>query len=322
MLVSEFCENMYDGFPIPFYESLPQVCFEDNCGYPMEMSEVLTQLHCSNPRCPSKIIQRLSAITKYLGVKDFGEARIRSFIEYTGIDNPLLIFAYEPSEDGPLSEDISMELSEKIYNQFSKKKSMTLAEYVRLANLPFIQTSSSVIFGGFDDINEAYNEIEKGGVEYIQSKLSIEKSDMSVRAMNVYDSLMTFKEDLLEAIDCVDIIETNTVDSINLKAVVSDEVGSGFNTKAEFYGVCNSLSDNLHIEFLGSVNKGIDYLIWAGADGSPARYTNKVKKVQEYNAKHAEHIAQGKVLKSEHHIPILTASQFISELERISKEGI
>lgn len=319
MLVSEFCENMYDGFPVPFYESLPKVCFEDNCGYPMEMSEVLTQLHCSNPRCPSKIIQRLSAITKQLGVKDFGEARIRSFIEYTGIDNPLLIFAYSPEDDGSLSEDISYELSEKIYSQFSKKKSMTLAEYVRLANLPFIQTSSSVIFGGYDDIYEAYNEIEKGGIEYIQSKLSIEKSDISVRAMNIYDSLMTFKEDLLEAIDCVDIIKVNTDESISFKAVVSDEVGSGFSTKAEFYSVCNSLDDSMHIEFLSSVNKSIDYLIWAGADGSPARYTNKVKKVQEYNAKHAEHIAQGKLVKGEHHIPILTANQFISELERILK---
>lgn len=316
MLVSEFCENQYDRFPVPFYESLPQVCLEDSCGYPMEMTEVLTQLHCSNPRCPSKVIQRLSAITKQFGVKDFGEARIRSFIEYTGIDNPLLIFAYDPDEDGPLSEDISQELSEKIHFQFSKKKSMTLAEYVRLANLPYIQTSASVIFGGFDDLFKAYKEIESGGVEYIQSKLSIEKSDTSVRALNVYDSLMTFKDDLFDAIDCVNIIETNTDSVISLKAVVSDEVGSGFSTKAEFYATCNSLYDNLHIEFLSSVNKSIDYLIWAGADGSPARYTNKVKKVQDYNIKHAEHVADGKIIKGEHHIQIMTAKQFIDELDR------
>lgn len=314
MLVSEFCSKRIDGFPLPFYQSLPTVCFESSCGFPMEMSETLTRLHCSNPRCIAKLVRRMKSIVQYLGVKDFGEARIRSFLEHTGVINPMFIFAYDPSEDGALSDDISMDLSEKIYNQLQIKRKMTLAEYVRLSNIPNVQTSASIIFGKYDDIYEAYEAIEAGGVDYIQELLGIGKEDVSARAIAVYDSLMTFKQDLIEAVDCVDIIAVNKAETVNIKAVVSDEVGCGFKTKAEFYAKCNSLRENVHIEFLGAVNKSIDYLIWAGADGSPARYTNKVDKVKKYNAKTAEHIEEGKIVKGEHHIPILTADQFIEVL--------
>lgn len=43
---------------------------------------------------------------------------------------------------------------------------------------------------------------------------------------------------------------------------------------------------------------------WAGADGSPARYTNKVKTVEGYNNKGMN-------------IPIMTTSQFIEEMEKL-----
>lgn len=71
MLVQEFVERQLDGFPEPFYDSLPTVCLEDVCGYPTEMLESLTQLRCSNPRCPSKVVQRMSAMVNRLGGKRF-----------------------------------------------------------------------------------------------------------------------------------------------------------------------------------------------------------------------------------------------------------
>lgn len=317
MLVSEFTEKRYDGLPDLFYDSLPVVCVEEGCNFPMEMNETLTQLHCSNPRCPAKIVQRLDAMTKQLGVKDFGEARIAKFVA-RGVSNPLWIYNYDIAEDGELGDGISLDLTEKIINQFQAKKSFTLAEYVRIANIPNVQTSATAIFGDYDDILEAYEDIEKGGVPFIQSKLNIEKSEISVRAVTVYNSLMEFKNDLISSIDDVEIIKTHADDTIYLRAVVSDEVGSGFKTKAEFYHTCNNLYPNLHIEFLGSVNKSIDYLIWAGADGSPARYTNKVQKVQKYNTDYAKKVAENKPLKDgEKHISILTASDFIEELKKL-----
>lgn len=302
MIISEFCDNKIGNFDDAFYESLPRFC--PDCEYPMEMTEAITQVHCSNPRCPSKVVQRMIAMASSLGVKDLGESKAKKFLEKFETSNPLIIFAYESEVDGSLGEGISLEVSKKIEEQFQAKKSFTLAEYVRTANLPNIQTSATTLFGEFDDLAEAYNQIEKGGVEYIAKKLGIAvgSEEISIRATKVFESLMTFKSDLFEALDFVNIIKTNTDDMISLKAVCSDEVGKPFRTKADFYATINNMYPNVHVEFLGAVTKNIDYLVWAGADGSPARLTNKVKKTQAYNEKGCN-------------IPIVTAMQFIEILK-------
>lgn len=323
MLVKDFISTMEGQFPDMFLDSLPTDCFE--CGSPMEMSEVLTGLHCSNPRCRSKVAQRLYALCQNIGVKDLGKKRAETFVYNFGITNPLLIFAYEPDVDGAMGEGISLEMSNKIMKQFEGKKRFTLSEYVRVANLPFLQTSCVSVFGEYDDLAKAYEDIEQGGVEFIRDKLDIKKgstaigeqeSDISIRALRVFDTLMQYKQDLFQALPYVEIInvtKNNDSDLIYLKAVCSDEVGHPFSTKNDFYATVNNLYKNVHVEFLNSVTKSIDYLVWAGADGkTPARYTNKVKKVEGWN-KSFEETGKGK------EIPIVTALEFMSILESMVK---
>lgn len=324
MLVKDVEKLIGVDIPDDFIRCLPHYCAEENCGYPMEMSEVFTQLHCSNPRCPSKVVQRLIAMASQLGVKDLGESKAYKFIQKFGISNPLLIFQYEPDVDGALGDSISLEVSNKIVNQFLQKNKFTLSEYVKIANLPFIQSSAVAIFGSYDDLYKAYEDIEAGGVNFIRDKLSIGKGtsedgteDVSVRALRVFDSLMEFKEDLLQGLNGVQIIETNNGEMRTFKAVCSDEVGSPFRTKADFYTTVNNKYPDIHVEFLGAVNAQIDYLIWAGADGSPARYTNKVKKVEGYNEKYKAHLEAGTLKDGEHEIPILTANQFLEMLDKL-----
>lgn len=298
MLVKEFKELRKDGFSDAFYDSLPDICFEEGCGHPTEMLETLTQLRCSNPRCPAKIAERIDAIVKSLGVKDFGEQRIRSFVTANGITNPLIIFAYEPGEDGALSDDISLELSEKIYAQIQEKKSFTLAEYVRIANLPNVQTSANSIFGSFDDIEEAYRKLEEGGIPYIQSCLGV-SGDASVRALKIYESLMLFKDDLVNMIDCVDIIRVNNTEMKYFKACVTGSVGCGYATKAQFYAKVNSMYTDLHVDFQGSVTSDVNYVIFAGGD-----MTRKVKKAYDMQA-------SGKDVK------IMNATEFVEEMKEL-----
>lgn len=317
MFVQDFVVNKYGQFPDMFLESLPTYCFD--CNSPMEISEVLTGLHCSNPRCKSKVAQRLFALCQNIGVKDIGRKRAESFIDTYGIENPLLIFAYEPEVDGALCDGVSLERSIEIMQQFSDKKNYTLAEYVRIANLPFLQTSCISIFGDYNTLEEAYKDIESGGVEFIRDKLDIKKGDteignfvkdVSIRAIKIYETLMLYKEDLFQALPYINIINSNT-DLVCLKAVCSDEVGYPYKTKNEFYHLVNNLYSNLHVEFLPAVTKNIDYLIWAGADGkTQARYTNKVKKVEGWNKKYRE-TNQGK------EIPIVTASEFLGILQNL-----
>ena len=328
MLVSDFKLNAPEGTPDGFLELLPNNCFEKGCNAPMEISEALTDLHCSNPRCPIKVKMRMRAMLQSIGVKGVGKEVAGQIIDKFGVDNPLMLFAYNPDEDGTLTDSMSMDVSRKIYNQLQEKKSYTLWEYVRLANLPYIQTSALHIFEGFDNLDDAYKEIEDGGVDFIISKLNIKKGSeedetqsVSIRAVKVFETLLTFKKDLYEAISWVTIIKKNDGSIISYKAVCSDEVGSPFRTKADFYGTVNNrFKDNFHVDFLGSVTKGIDFLIWAGADGSPARLTSKVKKVRAWNEQYKQKKADGKLKDSDHEIPIMTAKQFIMMLESMSEE--
>ena len=311
MLVQEFNNNYEDGGIIDkrFYDCIPTRC--PDCGMPLEMSESLTGLHCSNDRCCSKVAQRLIALASSLGVKDLGEARAMKFVKYRGITNPLMIFKYTPDVDGAMAEDISLDVSNKIINQFKQKNKFTLAEYVRAANLPNIQMSAFNIFSDFDDLDEAYNAIESGGVTYVMDKLNIKGSQpseetetVSVRAVKVLESLVKYKEDLKEAIDGVSIIKIHNNNMTTIKAVCSDEVGAPFKTKADFYATCNNNYPNVHIEFGNSVTKKTEYLVWAGADGGPARLTNKAKKAQAYKEAGVP-------------IQIVTAKQFIEILENL-----
>lgn len=300
MLFVEDIKENYEiyGLPERFIDILPDRC--DECGSPLEISETLTGLHCSNPRCKNKLIMRIRAMCRDMGIVDFGESTISKFIDYYGVTNHLNFF--DLKEGMILSDEVSDKVSEKVIAQLVHHKDFLLWEFVQIANLPYIQTSARKIFQGYRNLTEAFEDIEEGGVDFIQKKLGIAKEDtVSLQAMKIYTTLMEFKDDLLEGEECVNIISTEGKKELNV--VCSDQVGDGFHKKSEFYAYCKEkFGDRLQINFLSSVTKSIDYLVWAGADGSPARYTSKVQKVERYNEKGSN-------------IPIVTAHQFIDEIE-------
>ena len=288
------------GLPERFVDILPDKC--DECGSPLEISETMTSLHCSNPRCKNKLIMRIRAMCRDLGIVDFGESTISKFIDYYGITNHLNFF--DLKRGMILSDEVSDKVSEKVIEQVEHHKDFLLWEFVQVANLPYIQTSARKIFQGYNNLKEAYEDIEEGGVAFIQERLGITKEDtVSLQAVKIYTTLMEFKDDLLEGEECVNIISTEGKTELNV--VCSDQVGDGFHKKSEFYAYCKEhFGDRFQINFLSSVTKSIDYLVWAGADDSPARYTSKVQKVERYNEKGSN-------------IPIVTAHKFIEELENM-----
>lgn len=291
------------GFDEDFLDCLPTECPE--CGSPMEITDALTQLHCINPVCKLKIAQRLVALASAIGVKDLGPSRALKFVRHFDLRNPLAIFAYEPDEDGQLAPDINMDISRSIAEQFQARKTFTLAEYVRAANLPGIQGSVFQIFEGYDDIYAAYDKIHAEGVDYIRTKLGIADGDnISIRATKVYESLLTYENDLKSCISSVNIQKIHTEDMKVIKAVCSSEVGSGFRTKADFYATCNNKYPNIHIEFGNSVTKSTDYLVWAGVEDTGVGVTSKVRKAMKYQEQGCP-------------IEIVSAMQFIAILDKL-----
>lgn len=302
--ISYFKENHESlGLPEEFVDCLPDVCPE--CGAPLEMNETLTGLRCSNPRCSSKLVMRIRAICKDLNILSFGESTIEKFVDYYQATNPLDIF--ELQKGMILGEGISQEVSDKIIDQIKANDTFLLWEFVQVANLPNVRTSARNIFQGYNTLEEAYKDIEEGGVDFIAKKLGVSASSddgfLSLRAAKVYRSLMENKDDLMEGERNVNIIKLEGKKELNV--VCSDQVGGGFAKKPQFYAyVKQNFGDKVHVNFLTSVNRHIDYLVWAGADGSPARYTSKVQKVENWNEKGSN-------------IPIVTGPQFIEEMKKL-----
>lgn len=291
--------------PQEFIDVLPKTC--DICGADCEITESLTMLCCPNPHCMGKATQRLLALLKDLGVKNLGESKCQRFLEHFGTTNPYAIFMYELS-DGPLYDGCSMDFSEGIFDQIDDKRDMMLWEFVKIGNLPNIRDSARHLFKDYADLEEFYDDLEYGGIAFVQDLLGIggkkvstdadgfydedddENTPVSVKAVAVYDSLMAYKDDLFEALEFVNIISVNKIMNI----CISTAVGAPYKSKSDFVQQMNTrYGDKVHLNFLGSVTKDCEYLIWS-KEGMP---TNKVQKAQRYG------------------IPILTGAEFEAMLE-------
>ena len=169
------------GLPERFADILPEFC--DTCGAPMEISDTLTGLHCSNPRCSNKMVMRIRTLCQDLGILRFGESTIEKFIDYYGPTSPMDIFELE--EGMCLAPDVSPKISADVISQIKKSRKMQLWEYVMFSNIPFVRTSAMKIFSGYKTIEDAFADIESGGIAFIKKKLDLSDLSVSVQAIKV-----------------------------------------------------------------------------------------------------------------------------------------
>lgn len=273
MLVNELMGNV--NLPEKFINTLISKC--PDCGEPTQISESLRELSCSNPYCKGKVAQRMVAMLTDMGVKNMGESRCLKFIEETGLKYPASILRWEPT-DGSIG-DLSEEFLTGVKNQIDEHRSMMLWEYIKYSNIPYLRDTARELFKGYTDLKQFYALLDSygdSGVLFIQEQLKIkDEGVLSIRALNIYTSLITYRQELLEGLDYVTIIVPNET----LNVCISTSVGKGFSSKADFVNQMNQrYGEVCHINFLSSVTKNCDYLIWS-KQGSP---TSKVQKATKY----------------------------------------
>lgn len=308
-----------DQFPQEFLDVLPTHC--DKCGAETEITETLSMLRCSNPSCGEKSVQRLVSMLKDLGIKNMGESKCRQFLEYWGTTNPYAIFMYEPDEDGPLYDGCSMDFSEAMFEQIDSKRKMLLWEYVKIGNLPGIRDSARKLLANYDSLEEFYDDLEGGGISFVQELLSIKGKNIlsdssasfmdeddgeavSVKAVDVYNTLMFFKDDLFEALEFVEI---KSLDTEVINICISTAVGRPYTSKQDFVSKMNEeFGHKVHLNFLSSVTNDCQFLIWSKEGAT----TNKVRKAMSINEKRE---AKG----DDNLIQIMTGAEFREYLENL-----
>lgn len=273
-----------EGNPLPdnFLELLPEVC--DICGMPFSIQPTLTSLSCINPRCADKVIARMGAALETLGVKGLGAESIASYVDEKGIINPLSILWADG--DTNLATGVSFRVWQKVHEQIEAKnqRGYTLAEVVMLMGIPGVQTSAEKIFSGDESFTTVMERVKEGGVGYVQNALGIvAEGATSTRAIAVYEQLIQFEPDIADAVSKLNIKVKNT-NLPSLTIVCSTAVGAPYKSKKHFADVLTErFGGKIDLKFGSSVTKSTDYLVWSGADGSPAAITSKVKTAMRWN---------------------------------------
>ena len=84
-----------------------------------------------------------------------------------------------------------------------------MKNYIKAAQLPYLQDSVDIIFEKVDNLEVFYDNLNKSGYLYLCSLLGIdtEKQDIvSVRVLKIVDIFKTYKDELLKGVDYVEII--------------------------------------------------------------------------------------------------------------------
>lgn len=257
-----------------FLQILPTEC--PDCGADLTISDTLKELSCSNSMCRGKIAKRMESMLADMGVKNMGENRCLAYVDATGATSPMHILGYQNGAVGEMSEAFM----QGIKDQLDTKRTMMLWEYIKFSNIPFVRDTARQVFDRYTDLNKFYDDLDKvdeklsyGGIRYIQQLLGIKENSatFSIKAINVYMALTTYRETLLNGLNYVNIL----VPAKTLNICISKAVGSPYTSKQNFIEVMNNkCGEQLHINFLGSVSKNCDYLVWSKE--GPA--TSKVKK--------------------------------------------
>lgn len=255
--------------PQEFLDTLPDVC---DCGCELVISESLTGLSCPNPFCLDKVVKRAEAMLTELGIVGMGEKGLEKFFLHYDTRNPLVLFGLE---DGDTIYDGANEgVSEKMIIQLNAKKEMFLWQMVKLANLPGIQTTAKTLISDYSSLEDFYQDLEYGEIEFIKEKLGL-GFEADVMATKIYQSLMLYKEDLLIGQKLVKLKQLESVREVEI--CISEGV-LGFKSKNEFV---NTLNREFGSEYFfinnSSLTKKAKFLVWEGG-----RVTSKAKTAERY----------------------------------------
>lgn len=257
-------------------QHIPRHC---ECGAELQFTESLVQLYCPNEACYIKVASRLEAMAKDMSIDGFGESTCIEICRRFGLKSPYQIFLIEDYYNRGGRCDTVSAFDKKVKAICDKtKRHVKLWEFVRYGNIPSMKDTAYKIFDGYENIEEAYIDIEKGQVPFIANKLGLKSNESSVLAVKVYNVLIQHKDELLFGEKLFDIYKPS---GDVLKIAITGGV-YGYRNKAEFIKYINErYNGKINAMLMSSVTKDIDVLI-ADGDTSSKKYNNAQKINHKY----------------------------------------
>ena len=241
----------------------------DECGSELSLTESLKQLYCDNRTCPTKIAARLESMAKMMKADGWGESACLAVAKNFKMISPYQVFLLADKEckDVPAFQKKVAEICD------IEKRTVKLWEVVKYANIPSIDTVAFKIFDGFASISDAFEVIEKQGVSFIADRLGLRNPETGVMAVNIYNTLIEYKDELLFGEKLF-----NIYNPTGERVYIAITGGVyGFSNKSEFISYINSrYSGKVNAMLMNSVTREVNYLV---ADGDTS--SNKYKKASK-----------------------------------------
>lgn len=258
------------NLPEIFLNTLPEYC---SCGFPYEITTTLTELKCSNPKCPTKIKHRTLAMLQDLGITSIGMDVISAFVDKFNAQDPYLIFGYDFEKDGVIGKGITETRSKEIQTKLSRRNRLTVGDYLLYANMPNIDSSIRIICTLYPSIEELYAKLS---IAQLTEDLgySLDKGIINDRVIKVYKTLMMYKDDLLQNHNFVDIVDLEKTKIIHT-ACDETEI-RGFNSLQDFITTINNSQSQYYIENSFIVYPNTEYYLTNHTDALNKERAEKI----------------------------------------------
>ena len=256
-------------------ECLPRYC---ECGALIEFTDTLRQIYCTNSKCYYKIASRLEAMAKHMKVDGWGESTCVEVCKYFKMISPYQVFLLEDYvKKGGTCNVPAFEKKVKAICDMDKR-TIELWQVVMYAGIQSIETVAYKIFNGYNSLSEAFEDITKGQVAFIAYKLGIKQIESSVMALNIYNKLIEYKDELLfgetkfkirkASGDVLHIAITGPVD--------------GYHNKSEYIDFIRDRYDGkVNPMLMGTVTSQVDILI-ADSDTNSRKYNTALNMNDRY----------------------------------------
>lgn len=178
---------------------LPKMC---KCGAPLEFSDSMKEIRCTDEKCKYSIIYRVKEFCKKLHI-GFTDSDIEQIVDIFGIVTPYQVI--QICDDTIIKSDRFNKLTiNDITGKIQNIKNIIQNEYllykvVELICLDNISKVAHKLFRGFENIDEAYFEIENGQLSFINERLGIKDQDSSIISLEIFNEIIGIKDELIFA---------------------------------------------------------------------------------------------------------------------------
>lgn len=176
---------------------VPKQCM---CGSVLTFSDSLRELKCIEPNCKGKILNRITEFCEYNKLP-LSYDSILAITEKLGIVSPyqLLMLKDAYAVKSITRVDVPNILSVIKSIESIRATEIKLYQILEMCGINSIRLIARKIAKGFNTTEELFNEIENGQLAFINERLGINNLDSCILSIDVYNTLLNLKEELIFA---------------------------------------------------------------------------------------------------------------------------